>query len=311
MGYRLQNIPVTRAEVPTAWALAISFALHVALLATIALFGSKALKQSSKWIETRDVWAGDTVIVTDLMRSSAVAAQSEPAAIATSQPAPKEAPSRPAALQSPKQSDDNFMRLEDQIDPDAHPVRKKEPAKKPTAEDALAAKILGYEPHPAHSEPEQEAAVAPIASSVGAAGPAGPPRQLARAFTRAIPAANNGDSIWDELPLGDAGSIVVDLTVDDAGALSEPHVHKEPARPPRYLERLVDHTLVALKGGRFVLSGASTGTQTLRIDVTVSSRAVGNGPLELGFEAPRPGRPGRGYFELPSGRFVEAKVTIE
>jgi hypothetical protein len=73
----------------------------------------------------------------------------------------------------------------------------------------------------------------------------------------------------------------------------------------------VEHTLLALKGGRFVLSGASTGTQTLRIDVTVSSRAVGNGPLELGFEAPRPGRPGRGYFELPSGRFVEAKVSIE
>ena len=53
------------------------------------------------------------------------------------------------------------------------------------------------------------------------------------------------------------------------------------------------------------------GTETLRLDVTLSERPKNDGPLALGFEAPSPGNPGRAYFQLASGRFVEAKVAIE
>lgn len=295
------------------------------LLATLALLGSKALNPRDKWTESRDIWSGDTVIVTDLMRTPALVAapESQPAPTKTGLGPPSESPSpvpptltapRPAADRAATHSvSDHVASVDDPIDPDAPPPRKRptkqeEPVEPP--QDDLAARILAYHPPAPKTQPESESA-GPVSSTMGAAGAAGRPREFARAFTRAIPAANTNDTIWDRLPLGDAGSIVLDITLDDTGTISNKSIHDKPQRPPPFLEHLVNRTLLALKGGQFVLTGASRGTQTIRVDVVLSERAVGNGPLELGFETPRPGHPGRGYFQLSSGRFVEARVTIE
>lgn len=319
---RCQNDGVTRADPHTAWALVLSLALHVVLLATIALLGSKALNAPDHRTESRDVWSGDTVIVTDLMRMPALAAAVPPQRAAgqpeptNTEPGPAvEAPNgRSLAAPAPRPAvARTTMSLGDHLDPDAPPPRKRrDNAEKTEAapQDDLAARILAYHPPAPKVAPEAEPA-APAASTMGAAGAAESPRQLARAFARAIPAANTHEAVWGLLPLGNAGSIVIDITVDDTGTISGTTIHEKPQRPPQFLEQLVDRTLLALGGGRFVLSGASRGTQTIRLDVTLSERAVGNGPLELGFETPRPGHPGRGYFQLPSGRFVEVRVALE
>jgi hypothetical protein len=138
-----------------------------------------------------------------------------------------------------------------------------------------------------------------------------PARGFARAFTRALPAANTGDPAWGELPLGPVGFVEVSVTVGADGAIEETKIWNKPRKPPSYLARLVDRTLILLRGGRFALTNGGAGTETLRLDVTLSERAVESGPLALGFEAPSPGNPGRAYFQLASGRFVETKVRIE
>ncbi len=115
--------------------------------------------------------------------------------------------------------------------------------------------------------------------------------------------------MWEHLGLGDAGFVLVTVTIDDDGGIAQERVHDTPVQPPEYLERLVRRTLMLLRGGRFVLTSARSGAQTLRVDVTVSERE--RGPLALGFEAPSVSRPGHAYFQLASGRLVEAKVRIK
>jgi hypothetical protein len=103
----------------------------------------------------------------------------------------------------------------------------------------------------------------------------------------------------------------VSVTVDADGTIGDSKVLDRPQKPPSHLARLVERTLILLRGGRFALTNGGVGTETLRLDVTLSERPMANGPLALGFEAPAPGNPGRAYFQLATGRFVEAKVTIE
>jgi hypothetical protein len=136
-------------------------------------------------------------------------------------------------------------------------------------------------------------------------------RGFAKAFTRAVPAANSGDPVWGELPLGPVGSVRVSVTVGADGAIDDSKVLDKPRKPPPHLARFVDRTLILLRGGRFALTNGGAGTETLRVDVTLSERRMDDGPLALGFEAPSPGSPGRAYFQLASGRLVEAKVAVE
>lgn len=136
-------------------------------------------------------------------------------------------------------------------------------------------------------------------------------RGFAKAFTRAVPAANNGDPVWGELPLGPVGSVRVSVTVGTDGAIDDSKVLDKPRKPPPHLARFVDRTLILLRGGRFALTNGGAGTETLRLDVTLSEHPIDDGPLALGFEAPSPGTPGRAYFQLASGRLVEARVAIE
>jgi hypothetical protein len=134
-------------------------------------------------------------------------------------------------------------------------------------------------------------------------------RSLARAFTRALPMANTTDPVWDELPLGDAGSIVVDLSLDDDGAIAHLAPRDRP-RAPAYLERSAARALLLLHGDRFTPTTPGASTEAFRLDVVISARAPESGPLALGYEAPSLDKPGRAYFLLQSGRFVELKVSV-
>lgn len=152
----------------------------------------------------------------------------------------------------------------------------------------------------------------------GAEGTANGVRSIGKAFTRAIPPATSRDRAWTTLPFGAAGTLTIEITIDEDGHISQTEP-KGTERPPHLL-RLVDRTVLLLKGGRFALSrdGVSTGTETLRLDAEITSGPPSDNelanpadPFELGFEPPTDKRPGRAFFRLASGRRIEVRVKLE
>jgi hypothetical protein len=180
---------------------------------------------------------------------------------------------------------------------------------RPTDPDsALARKILDYQPPGGRSSPAGVQAPPGRAPSGGHDEASGEKRSLARAFARALPVANTGDPVWDRLPVGDAGSIVVVLSIDEEGKMLDFEQRDRPHAPP-YLVRSVERALMLLRSGRFAIATGS-GRQAFRLDVTLSDRPAESGPLALGYEPPRTGKSGRAYFQLPSGRFVDVAVSL-
>ena len=312
----------------SSWALLVSFCLHAFVLSLVFTVSSASTEASP--VPPRDDWVGETVEVEQLLAgpvrhagpsapAAAAAARAENADESAGSPpsqaqqpaAPKEPPPVPekpvveqkVATQSPQGASPKSRGAES---------AKAAPAGKPAEDpaEALSRRIFDYRPK-ASSAPENEAhATAPAAggaTKVGAEGEAKGVRDLARAFTRAIPAANTRDPAWNRLPLGDAGTVRVTITIRADGMLeATPH-----GEPRDHLERLIQRTVLALQGGRFAVSRPERGSETLVIDVTLSTRPIDEGPLMLGFEPPRRGRRGKAYFQLPTGRFVEAFVAVE
>ena len=163
----------------------------------------------------------------------------------------------------------------------------------------------------AHFERRADRSSPPSAGPFGADARAGV-RDLAKAFTRAIPVATVADRAWASLPLGPAGSVRVAIDVDAEGQIGAT-VFSEGPQPP-HLKRLVERTVLLIRAGRFSLSRApgEAGSERLRIDVTISGAAgeTEEDDFGLGFHAPSPGKPGKAYFKA-WGRYVEARVTIE
>lgn len=287
-----QTFPVSLA-VGRFWPLVVSFGVHAVLATALVTHGAVAKSPTDPHSATRDVWIGDTLEVT------------EPATQGSPEPSP--------ATRTPPDSRPAVSETVARVRPVA-PARPVVGQKMPDPEDSLARRILAYTP----KSSREEATDAPSGDIVGAktGGMTGKEtdasaRGFAKAFARAVPAANSGDPIWGELPLGAVGFVRVSVTVGPDGAIDESRVWDKPRKPPAHLARFVDRTLILLRGGRFALINGGAGTETLRLDVTLSERPKNDGPLALGFEAPSPGNPGRAYFQLASGRFVEAKVAIE
>jgi hypothetical protein len=140
-------------------------------------------------------------------------------------------------------------------------------------------------------------------------------RNLARAFTRAIPPATGADDAWKTLPLGPVGRVDLTVDVDENGRVVAVEVDE---KAPRVLDRLVTRTMALLRAGTYALTGVDgAGREKLRIDVVLSQREPLKAPeeggdvaLRFGHEPPEPGHPGRAYFTLVSGRHVEATIAI-
>lgn len=277
------------------WPLIASIGVHAALATAVVSRGAISKSQTVSRPLARDIWIGDTL---------------EAAEPAAPTPMNEGEPTRESPrAESPTKDSAPRMR----------PVAEARPAVQRTAEatDSLAQRILAYRPKSGTAESEKDPDVGRIEVDRGkVGGMAGnedeqAARGFAKAFTRALPAANTGDPIWGQLPLGPAGFVRVSVTVGADGSIDESRIWDKPHKPPSHLARLVDRTLVLLRGGRFALTNRGAGTETLRLDVTLSERPMESGPLALGFETPSVGSPGRAYFQLASGRFVEAKVAIE
>ena len=142
------------------------------------------------------------------------------------------------------------------------------------------------------------------AGPFGAEGPSAV-RSLGRAFTRAIPPACQADPGWGKLPVGDAGSIEVAITIDEAGHITG---YKALASdPPKQLAALVKRTIALLDAGTFALKGdVGAGVEVLRIQARVSDleaeEAGGVAALSFG--------EGQAAFTQESGRHVEVTLRV-
>jgi hypothetical protein len=143
----------------------------------------------------------------------------------------------------------------------------------------------------------------------GAEGP-GAPRDLGRAFTRAIPPACQADPIWSKLAPGDAGKLEITITIDETGHITGYKPAKGDA--PQQLLAVVKRTIALLDAGTFALrSGVvSAGNEVLRIRAVVSdvdeSEMGGAAGLAFSYERGK----GEARFTQPGGRQVEVSVAV-
>lgn len=156
----------------------------------------------------------------------------------------------------------------------------------------------------------------PSRSAFGAVGSRHGVRNLATAFARAMPIANSGDPAWTSLPLGDAGTMDVTLTIDDGGKLLSA-TPVDPQKAPAHLVRLVQRTLTFLRAGTYALSTTSTsGAETFRIVARIeqvevpSDDASRAGPFALGFRPPVSGQAGYATFTLQDGRRITIDIHV-
>jgi hypothetical protein len=272
-----------------------SLLIHGVLALIVVAYGKRVAAEHHVVAKPKDVWAGETVEISDLLG-------------APGEPAPRlEEPEpnlqKPAPRLEKPEPHRETRRLE---------TREPTPPKPADPHDDLVRRILEYKPKPRAPRPSEAdgdalAGEATSARSFGAEGASSEPRDFARAFTRAIPAATTGEPAWTRMPAGPAGKLRVKFEIDEEGHISDHDVGKD---PPPDLERLVESTLLALSGGRFALTTATKGEQRLQISVELSDHPLAEGPLELGFRTPRPGAPGVAYFQLASGRRVDVAVEL-
>jgi outer membrane biosynthesis protein TonB len=297
-------------------ALIVSALLHVAVALGVAA-GSKASAQVRDDATRPDAWAGNTFEVDALLAQAAVPKAPAPVAPAPAAEAPEAAGVKePVAVRQTPRSAARPL-------PPRAPAAATEPgpsegSAKPesssTAEPAArSARREARRPSP--EEGDAGGAPAEASATYGAAGQAAMERSLAKAFTRAIPAAISRDPIWSELELGPAGSTKIEITIDEEGKIAS--VEPEWV-PPKQLKNLLDRTQILLRSGRFALSrGEGAGTETLELEATISVRpdkvdetANPRDTVQLGFEPPSSEKAGRAFFILASGRQVEIRVKL-
>lgn len=277
-------------------ALAASLLLHAGVGAVIVLALVRPVARAAPHRDRPDLWAGNTLDVEAVFESSA----GKRAARRLISGSP-----RPAASRSP------VLHV-------ARAARARAPQKASRlARSRATQKTPRHAPAPIPDRSQHSSASAPASNAVfGAAGVPTALRDLGKAFTRALPRAALGDPLWSKLPLGPAGNVDVVLRID-AGRLVSAKPKHEPLAPQ--IRHMLERTVLLLRAGQFALSesDAQSGSETLRIEVTLSKGApsdpLGADPTDavaLGFRAPRRGRPGRAYFTLASGRHIEARVTL-
>lgn len=314
--------------------LALSALLHAGLaLAGAALV--TVLPAPPAHVQHRDAWAGNTFQIDGLVTERGGPAKaSSPAA----QPAraAKAAPAKPAATAPPSKAAALTARAGATAAP-AAPAKRPRPAASARAvgsaraaasvSAAASARAPAPSSHaPPAAAPDLSHAMAAAADGsaperggrFGAAGVLPGVRDLAKAFTRALPRAASGDPLWSKLPLGSAGGFHVVIRIDEQRRIESVKPDEKSLSPA--LQHLLDRTVLMLKAGQFALdrNDVTSGNEKLHVELAISMRARSNqidvdptDTVELGFKPPTRDKPGRGYFTLASGRHVEASVTIE
>jgi hypothetical protein len=127
---------------------------------------------------------------------------------------------------------------------------------------------------------------------------------LAAAFTRGFPQAASADPLWSETPFGSAGTVDVDLTLDDAGALVDVRTSGNPSHA---LAEGLRRTLALLRARAFVSRGKET---RLRVTATVTPDEVHDGLHGEVFAigGTFDGAEGTGFFALSIGRRIDVRV---
>lgn len=224
---------------------------------------------------------------------------------------PKPAPKPPKEPVAAKPKPDNEEPDQPSPKPSANPKTPKPPAVAGTPKPASPGGADTAEPsteNPAKT-PGMGGTGSP-GGSFGAVGRAGV-RDLGSAFTKAIPAAGNGDPTWSSLPLGDGGSIRVVLDIDENGRIAGwTPVEKS---PPKHLKSLAANTVFMLKSGVFALrsGGVTAGRQTVEVSATVgmSDKPVTSGGLIELSHAFENGV-GKASFVQATGREVTFRVRV-
>ena len=149
-----------------------------------------------------------------------------------------------------------------------------------------------------------EALGAPLFGAVGVRYAA----DLATAFAHAFPQAASADALWLEAPFGSAGTLDLELTLDEGGHIVESDFA---GTPTVALRRGVERTLALLVPRVFTAGGVQT---RLRVRAQVTRDDVHDGlhgdvfALSGGSFV---GRTGTAFFALPPGTGPGRRVDVE
>jgi hypothetical protein len=299
-------------------ALLVSLAVHAAVLAG-ARRGGAAHDQAivappSTTVE--DVWAGRSpeatggreLVDVDVAGPAALAPAAPPA------PTPPAAPAAPAAREA--------IAAAPHANAKAPPPRAKAPPREaperpaartsaPTSEAPARAPRRPGPPQVAAKGDDANAAGGGNAGAYGAEAVGGV-RDLARAFTRAIPPACDQDAAWKAAPIGAVGSLRVVVSVDERGHVERFEVTSKD--PPKALLSLVRRTLALLDAGTFSIrtaGKAEPGAEELEVSAQTSD--VGDeeeGPARFGLRYAWEGGRGTASFTQLGGRHVDVRVRL-
>jgi hypothetical protein len=295
-----------------------SVAVHAAPLALVRL-SAFAAPEPTPLADPLDRWAGSTADlqgerVIDVSGDAPVApapaeaVQVAPAAPAAPSPAPAEPVARPATSATPPPAPNA-------TEPRAPVVAAARPPHVPPARRASSRALSRIAPPPGEAAPEAHPDEAGSGStgrggSFGAEGP-GAPRDLGRAFTRAIPPACQADPVWSTLDVGVAGSLEVTITIDETGHLAGFTWPRERPAPPQ-LVALVKRTLALLDAGTFALrpGAVGAGSEALEIRATLSDGSAAEAGFASGLAFAYDHGKGTAGFTQSNGRHVEVSVTV-
>jgi hypothetical protein len=172
------------------------------------------------------------------------------------------------------------------------PIRPPKPNRRPSAKAAAASAASG---DPGTAAPQRYGAV-------GERGVA----DLATTFTRTFPNIASLDSTWAKVPLGDAGSADVTLTIDETGRITGSSI----AGGSPALRSGIASTLNLMRGRSFTAHAATTRLHvTARVSLgearpAVNEKAYGVGGSFTGVE-------GIAFFRLPVGRDVDIRIRAQ
>lgn len=311
------------------WAGAVSLSLVIHAALSLLVHHRSAAAATSPVVSepepVRDAMIGDTLeLLTDVSLDAEGAARPTLAAAEPSPPPAAAEPAQPPAAAhhdepSPKTAPAPSLAIERPKAADQEPVRKPRPAPK-TERPATKAPARDASPKRKSVSAAASSSVAvgasaspPSSGASGSFGTAGQPtvRHLGRAFTHAIMPVGMTDPVWNQLPVGDGGTLEIVLSVDAEGKITGFEPVGE--RPPAHLLKLVKNVLWTLKSGRFAFDGEqpSSGRQTLKLQARLSdvdANSVEGGRIDAGYSFS--GTRGVAPFTLHGGRHVEIGVQV-